>query len=123
MGKFVIRKTATGYKFDLRASNAEVIATSEVYASSAACRKGIQGIVRCVDSAPVADLTCAEGPVPTPRFELFADKSGGYRFRLKARNGKVIAVSQSYSSRTACENGIDSVRKNARNAGIEEVFP
>ena len=51
MGKFVIRQTATGTKFDLKATNGQVIATSEVYASEDACRKGIASVQK---NAPVA---------------------------------------------------------------------
>ena len=51
MGKFVIRKTNTGIKFDLKASNGEVIATSEVYTSPEACQKGIASVQK---NAPVA---------------------------------------------------------------------
>ena len=41
MGKFVIRETKTGTKFDLKATNGQVVATSEVYSSADACKKGI----------------------------------------------------------------------------------
>lgn len=120
MGKFVIRKTQTGYKFDLRASNGEVVAASEVYGSQAACLKGIQGVIKCAQTAKTVDLTEAKELPPNPRFELFRDKGGQYRFRLKARNGKVIAVSEGYCTQAACERGIDSVRKNAANAPVEQ---
>ena len=53
MGKFVIRKTNTGIKFDLKAGNGEVIATSEVYSSENACRKGIASVMK---NAPVAGI-------------------------------------------------------------------
>lgn len=109
MGKFEIRKTATGYAFDLHAANGEVIAQSEVYATKAACRKGIQGVIRCAGAAPVGEQ---EPLPPNPRFELFRDKAGSYRFRLRSRNGKVIATSQGYGSRSACLHGIESVRIN-----------
>ena len=46
MGKFVIRHTAAGVKFDLKAANGEVIASSGVYAAESACRKGIQSVIR-----------------------------------------------------------------------------
>lgn len=112
MGKFVIQKTATGYKFDLRAANGETVAVSEVYASRAACAKGVRSVGACAPTAPLADLT--GGPLPAnPRFEMFTDKSGGWRFRLRARNGKILLASQSYRARGSCENGIESVRKNA----------
>ncbi len=55
------------------------------------------------------------------KFEYYTDKSGHYRFRLKAPNGQIIAASQEYSSKEACLNGIESVRKNAPDAKIEEV--
>ena len=54
MGKFVIRQTNTGFKFDLKAGNGEVIATSEVYSSIAACRKGIDSVSRIAADANFA---------------------------------------------------------------------
>ena len=44
MGKFVVKRTNTGIKFDLKAGNGEVIATSEVYTTEAACMKGIESV-------------------------------------------------------------------------------
>lgn len=112
MGKFIIRKTATGVKFDLYAVNGESIATSEVYETEAACRKGIESVRKNVEKAKFVDLTEVERPVTNPKFELFQDRAGAFRFRLKARNGGVIAVSDGYTTKAACMNGIDSVRRN-----------
>lgn len=120
MGKYVIRRTATGVKFDLKAANGETVATSEVYETEAACRKGIESVRKNAEKAKLLDLTRKEDkPVTNPKFELFQDKQGSYRFRLRARNGGVIAVSESYTTRAACENGIESVRNNAPDAQIE----
>ena len=113
MGRFVIRCVPTGCKFDLLASNGQVIATSEVYETEAACRKGIRSVCRSAAAAKLADLTQEEKLPSNPRFELFLDRAGDYRFRLKARNGQVVAVSENYTTRAACEDGIESVRKNA----------
>ena len=55
------------------------------------------------------------------KFEVYKDKSGEYRFRLKAGNGQVIAVSEGYKSKTSCMNGIESVKKNAPTAAIVEM--
>ena len=52
------------------------------------------------------------------KFELFEDKSGGYRFNLLASNGQVIASSESYKTRRAAEEGIESVKKNAPEAEV-----
>ena len=119
MGKFVIRNVASGIKFDLKATNGQVIATSEVYESDAACRKGIESVRK---NAPVANFEDQTAPefekVTHPKFELYQDKAGEFRFRLKARNGEIIATSEGYKTKDACENGIDSVRRNAPEAEV-----
>ena len=120
MSKFVIRKVASGVKFDLKASNGETIATSEVYETAAACRKGAESVRKNAPKAHLEDCTAEGKKVPNPKFQLYQDKSGAYRFRLTARNGLVIAVSEGYTSKAACENGIESVRSNAPSAEIEE---
>ncbi|NPE28172.1 YegP family protein [Methanococcoides sp. SA1] len=56
-----------------------------------------------------------------PKFEVYTDKSGKYRFRLKAKNGEIIATGQGYSTKSACMNGIKSVKKNAMDAEIVEI--
>ncbi len=55
------------------------------------------------------------------KFEVWVDKAGEYRFRLKASNGEIIATGEGYSSKAACMNGIESVKKNAPKAKIVEV--
>ena len=120
MGKFVIRQTNTGYKFDLKATNGQTIATSEIYETLAACKKGTESVAKCAATANLADLTLGQEDVTHPKFELYEDKAGEFRFRLKARNGEIIAVSEGYTTKPACENGIESVRKNAPEAPIVE---
>ena len=119
MGKFVIRCVSTGCKFDLLAGNGQVIATSEVYETEAACRKGIESVAK---NAPIANVEnqTEEGYATLihPKFEMYQDKAGEYRFRLKARNGQIIAVSEGYIAKAGCLNGIESVQKNAPEAEI-----
>ncbi|HPV99116.1 MAG TPA: YegP family protein [Spirochaetota bacterium] len=55
------------------------------------------------------------------KFEIYLDKSGKYRFRLKASNGEIIAAGESYNSKDACLKGIESIKKNAPDAPIVEV--
>ena len=119
MGKFVIRKTATGTKFDLKAGNGEVIATSEVYSSEDSCRKGIASVQKNAPIAAVEDQT-KEGYAAEkhPKFEVYTDKAGEFRFRLKATNGQIIATSEGYKALASCLNGIESVKKNAVDAEI-----
>ena len=121
MGKFVVRKTNTGIKFDLKAGNGEVIATSEVYSSEAACRNGIESVKKNSAVAGVEDQTAEEVvAVKNPKFEVYNDKAGEFRFRLKATNGQVIAASEGYKSKASCMNGIESVKKNAPDAEVVE---
>lgn len=119
MGKFVIKETKSGIKFDLKATNGQVIATSEVYNSEAACKNGIESVRKNAAIAGVEDQT-VEGfeTAKCPKFEMYTDKAGEFRFRLKATNGQVIAVSEGYTTKPNCENGIDSVKKNAPDAPV-----
>jgi uncharacterized protein len=58
--------------------------------------------------------------MPEPVFEWYKDKAGKYRFRLKAANREIIAVSEGYASKEGCVGGIESVKKNALIAKIVE---
>ena len=119
MGKFVIRETATGIKFDLKASNGQVIATSEVYTTEAACKNGIESVKTNAPIAAVEDQT-KEGfaTEKNPKFEVYTDKAGEFRFRLTASNGQTIAVSEGYTAHANCLNGIESVKENAPDAEV-----
>jgi len=121
MGKFVISTVKTGVKFNLKAGNGQVIATSEVYTTAAACKNGIASVQKNAPVANVEDQTVAGyAEVKNPKFEIYTDKAGEFRFRLKAGNGQIIAVSEGYASKASCENGIESVKKNAVDADIVE---
>jgi len=121
MGKFVVKETSTGFKFDLKAGNGQVIATSEVYTTEAACLKGIESVKKC-SAGDIEDQTVEEVvAVKHPKFEMYQDKAGEYRFRLKARNGEIIATSEGYEAKAGCLNGIESVKKNAPEAEVEKI--
>jgi uncharacterized protein YegP (UPF0339 family) len=119
VGKFIVKKTATGTKFDLLATNGQVIATSEVYANEDSCLKGVESVKKNAPIANLEDQTVE--PVEkavNPKFEVYTDKAGESRFRLKAKNGEVIATSEGYKTKASCLNGVESVRKNAPEAEI-----
>ena len=121
MGKFVIRTTNTGIKFDLKAGNGEVIATSEVYKSLKSCLNGVESVKKNAPIANLEDQTAEEyAKEKCPKFEMYIDKAGEYRFRLKATNGQTIATSEGYGAKAGCLNGIDSVKRNASDAEIDE---
>lgn len=123
MGKFLVKKTNTGFKFDLYAGNGEVIASSEVYEREESCLKGVESVAKNAPIANFEDQT--EDPIKAavnPKFEMYKDKAGEFRFRLKARNGEVIATSEGYKAKASCLNGIESVKKNAVDAKIEKNY-
>lgn len=121
MGKFVIKTVKSGVKFDLKAGNGEVIATSEVYTSDSACKNGIESVKKNAPIAKLEDQTVENfETVTNPKFEVYNDKAGEFRFRLKARNGEIIATSEGYKAKPSCLNGIESVRKNAPDSEVVE---
>lgn len=122
MGKFVVKTVKTGFMFNLKAGNGEIIATSEVYTSEAACMSGIESVRKNAPIANLEDQTVAEPAAATnPKFEVYTDKAGEFRFRLKARNGEIIAASEGYMAKASCLNGVESVRKNAADAQVEKL--
>ena len=119
-GKFVVKETKSGFRFNLVASNGQVIASSEAYSSKASCLNGVES-TRKNCAVHVEDQT-KEGfeTLTHPKYEVYQDKAGEFRFRLKATNGQVIAVSEGYKALASCLNGIESVKKNAVDAPIVE---
>ena len=118
-GKFVISETKNGgFKFNLKAGNGEVIAVSQTYSTMKACENGIDS-VKSNAAAHVEDQTVEGYEVLThPKYELYKDNAGEFRFRLKARNGEIIATGEGYASKAGCQNGIASIGKNAPEAAV-----
>lgn len=120
MGKFVIKETKDGgFRFNLKAGNGEVIAVSETYTALDSCKNGIESVRKNAVEAKMEDQTI-EGfeAVTCPKWEIYKDKAGEFRFRLKARNGEIIATGEGYKSKDGCKNGIDSIIRNAPEADV-----
>ena len=126
MGTFIIKKTPTGaFNFSLIAQNKEKIAvSSQVYQSKSSCKTGMASIAKnakkCIDEDRIEDKTLKKVvPKTCPKFEIYFDKAGLYRYRLLATNGESIAMSEEgYKSKSGCINGIKSVATNAIDATI-----
>jgi uncharacterized protein YegP (UPF0339 family) len=107
MGKFVITLRKDGeYQFNLKAGNGQVILTSEGYSGKPGCLNGIESVKK---NAPADE-----------RYERKVSTNGKPYFNLKATNGQVIGKSELYESVAARENGIESVKKNAPDADIDD---
>ena len=108
MGKFVITKRTNGdFQFNLKAGNGQVILTSQGYAAKAGCENGIESVRK--NSADDA------------RFERKTSSNDKDYFNLTATNGQIIGSSEMYESTAAMENGIESVKKNAPDATVEDL--
>jgi len=121
----VITDIAGRFRFHLKAANGQIIAVSQSYGTRENALKGIVSIKTNAPIAKTADLTTG-GPMPEhqagiaqdPVFEIQFNAPDRFRFHLKAANGQIIAVSQSYLSKQSAENGIASMKTNAPQATI-----
>ncbi len=114
MGKYEIKETKSGFLFNLKAGNGEIIATSETYTTKDACENGVNSVKTNALIANLEDQTVENfEEMKHPKFEMYIDKAGEFRFRLKAKNGENICRSEGYKAKASCLNGIESVRKNA----------
>ncbi len=118
-GKFDIKKAKDGrYFFSLYASNYAVIAYSQIYSSSTAAMNGIKSIIANAGKTPIEDTTLKTPKTyPFPKWEIYIDKAGEYRFRLYAQNGLCICHSaHGYSTKAGCKGGIESIGRFASDA-------
>ena len=107
-GIFELKTTAADkFLFNLKAGNGEVILTSQQYEAKSSAENGIDSVRR---NAPVDE-----------RFERKTSKAGEPFFVLTATNGQTIGQSEMYSSASAMENGIASVKKNAPEAKLKDL--
>ena len=126
MGTFIIKKTPSGaFNFSLIAANKQKIATaSQIYSTKASCKSATESIgnfaAKCIAEDKIEDQTLKNITEKScPKFEIYFDKAGEYRWRLIASNGQSIARSEDgYASKSGCLNGIKSVSVNAIGAEI-----
>jgi uncharacterized protein YegP (UPF0339 family) len=107
-GHYELAKSSNGqYHFNLKASNGEIILSSEMYASKASAENGI---------ASVQTNSPHEA-----QFEVKISSNNKPYFVLKAKNHQVIGTSQMYSSDSAAKNGIQSVIKNGPTTDVRDL--
>lgn len=122
-GQFAYYKTAKGYfNYRLKSFNKITIAVSggTGYSSLASLKAGVES-VRKNATVHVDDLTLKDRKeaLKFPRFEIYQDKAGEYRFRLYASNGELLCISEDgYASKDSCKKGIQSVAKWAPTADV-----
>lgn len=108
MGKFVVSKRSNGeFQFTLKADNGQVILASEGYSSKAGCDNGIESV--------------RKNSVENDRYDSKTSSNKKYFFNLKATNGQIIGNSEMYESEARRDNGIESVKRNAPGATVEDA--
>lgn len=123
-GRFEIKKSKDGrFVFNLYAKNHVIVATSQIYSSSTSAVNGIKSVITNAPIAAVEDQTLKTyEPQNFPKWEIYQDKGGQYRFRLNASNGSCICHSQGYTSKASCKNGIESIIRTAKDAEIDKSY-
>lgn len=107
MGKFIVSLRKNGeFQFNLKAGNGQVILSSQGYATKPSCLNGIESVQK--------------NSQDDSKFERKESTNGKFFFNLKATNGQIIGNSEMYESVASCENGIESVKKNAPDATVED---
>ncbi|CZE46009.1 YegP family protein [Campylobacter geochelonis] len=121
MSRFIIKSAKDGVKFDLEI-NTHVVCTSQVYKSLNGCQNGIESVKKNASLHKVDDLTIEEkAQLSNPKFEVYQDKAGGFRFRLKASNGQIVAVSEDFKAKEDCLKVIELIAKEAYRAQIQKA--
>ena len=115
-GTFIYYKTAKGnFNFRLKAPNKETIAVCEgAYGDLKSCKAGIDSVRKFCAIDKIEDQTLAKGydTLTNPKFEIYLDKQGKFRYRLRANNGNLICISEEgYATKASCKAGIASVAR------------
>jgi uncharacterized protein YegP (UPF0339 family) len=107
-GKFEVYPDKSGkYRFRLKAGNGEVVAVGEAYEAKASAHKGAEAVQRAAAGGG--------------KFEVYEDRGGKFRFRLKAGNGEIVATGEAYEAEASAEKGTEAVKRAADGAAIVEV--
>ena len=124
-GRFEINRTKDGKRFffNLYASNKVGIATSQMYSSAHNALNGVRSVITNAPKAAIEDQTLKTyETLQFPKWEIYIDNGGKYRFRLNASNGSCVCHSQGYTSKANCKNGIESIIRSSRNPEIDKAY-
>ena len=105
-GKYEVYAIADGYAYRLKASNGEILVTSEVYVNR-------DGVIRAIDTV--------KKNIDTGEIRVFADKKGKYKFKLTSKNHRVLLISSNYSQEAGAQKASESFKKFALKADIVDV--
>ena len=125
VGTFNVKRAKDGrYVFNLYAANKVMVATSQIYSSSQSAMTGVKSVMANAANAPIEDSTLKNPTVyPFPKWEVYMDRAGEYRFRLYATNGNCIChAKKGYSTKSNCKRGIESIIRFVSEANIDKSY-
>jgi len=123
-GAFEIKRSKDNrFVFNLYAANRVIVATSQIYSSSQSAITGINSVIANAERAAIEDQTLKTFvPQGFPKWEIYIDKAGQFRFRLLASNGSCVCHSQGYTQKSTCKKGIESIIRTVKSAKIDKAY-
>ena len=124
-GRFDIKRTKDNrFVFNLYSSNQVLIATSQTYSSSQAALNGVKSVMANAKEAEIEDTTLKTVvPCSFPKWEIYIDKAGEYRYRLLATNGQCITHAKAgYAHKSSCKRAIESIVRLSRDANVDKSY-
>jgi len=119
MGRYeIVKGRDDQFRFCLRAGNGEIVTASVSFQTEEICRAALE-VSRRISASEIEDQTSPKCvTLDCPKYEIYSDKAGEFRFRLKDKKGNTLCISEGYRSKRSCQNGIASVAKNAPDAPV-----
>lgn len=120
-GVYKIVKTATGYKYILIAPNGRILIASEAYSKIDSCLTGIESFRRHSHSDFEDQTDQSAASIKNPKYEVYMDSMRHYRFRLRAKNGEILALSEPYENKEMCLQAINETYLYSQSDDIQKA--
>lgn len=119
-GVYRVKRTNYGDMFELVDTSGEVLGVSETYSHIDSCMNGIEAVKKHAHASAEDQTINNYQSISNPKYEIYCDKAGQYRFRLKAMNGQVIMVSGGYVNKEDCLLVIKTIQSVAYSNDVEK---
>lgn len=124
-GRFDIKRTKDNrFVFNLYSSNKVLIATSQIYSSAQSAKNGVKSVMANAKEAEIEDTTLKNVTQKSfPKWEIYLDKAGEYRYRLYATNGQCVTHAKAgYAHKSSCKRAIESIVRLACDADVDKSY-
>lgn len=118
MGKFTVQQLKAGYKFNLKAGNGQIIASSGIFRVMEDCLAAIEHVKQCAMAAVEDQTVHSYAVLPFPKFQVRHTDRGAICFYLYDGQGRLLVHSKNYTAKRSCLAGIRSMAENAPEAEV-----